>query len=278
MLPNFLIIGAEKGATTWLAKNVGGHPDVFLTELKETYFFDDHYEKGIQWYEKRYFGHWSGEKAVGEATPTYLYHPDCPLRIRSSLGQKVKLIASLRHPVDRAYSAFWMFMSRGRIPANTEFATFFRTENRFKLYSRGFYSASVQRYLEHFPRENLLLLIYEEIGKNNRQAIQNCFESLEVDPQKFTTSLEDRENRAIDICLFPEQIWGLRRMLKRTLPHRLDRTVAAIGRPIFKLLPKNQHYHALDKDIRQELLSEFISDIHRLEELLDRDLSIWLES
>lgn len=74
MLPNFLIIGAHKAATSWLARCLGEHPDVFMSERKELYFFT-HIEKGLDWY-KAHFNTWSGEAAVGEATPGYIVNPE----------------------------------------------------------------------------------------------------------------------------------------------------------------------------------------------------------
>ena len=166
-------------------------------------------------------------------------------------------------------------MSRGRIPADTDFLTFLRTEKQFKLHLRGFYASKLKSYLDVFPRENLLLLIYEEIKKDNLWAIRTCFEFLEVDSQFVSNTLEKRTNKGIDVCIFNNQLWGLRRAMKKSLPFRIDRFLAAIGRPIFDFLPKSQHYRSLDEELRQELLSEFREDISQLEDILERDLSVW---
>ena len=170
MLPNFVIIGTEKAATTWLAKCLGQHPDVFMAEVKETYFFSTHFKKGPKWYESQHFGDWAGQTAIGEATPGYINNPEVPGRIQSALGDEVKLIASLRHPVDRAYSAFWMRLSRGDIPFDADFRTIYQRDE-YGLRTRGNCFVQLSRYLEYFPRENLSVLIYEELKRDNQKAL-----------------------------------------------------------------------------------------------------------
>lgn len=153
---------------------------MFMAEVKETRFFGSLFEKGVSWYESQHFSDWSGQTAVGEGTVSYLGNPNAPGRIRAVLGDKVKLIASLRHPVDRAYSAYWMWLARGRIPANADFRTLFY-QDHYGLRSQGDYFTHLSRYLEYFPRENFLILIYEEVKKDGQKALGDCFEFLGVD-------------------------------------------------------------------------------------------------
>lgn len=273
MLPNFLIIGVQKGATSWLAKCLGEHPDVFMVEVKETNFFYSHFDKGLEWYESQYFSEWSGQTAIGEATPSYIYRPSVPGRVQATLGDEVKFIASLRHPVDRAYSAFWMFLSRGQIPTDTDFRMFFQ-QDQHQVRSRGYYSVQLSRYLERFPRENMLVLICEEIKKDSRKAICDCLEFLSVDSQFISHALTTEVNKGIDVSVFHHQIWSMRRAMK-SLPRGIERPLARAGRHIFDWLPKKKSYEPLPEDIRQELLSDFMPDIRQLESLLDRDLAIW---
>lgn len=277
MLPDFLIIGVQKGATTWLANSLSQHPDVFIAEQKEVHFFNAHFEKGLKWY-KQQFSDWAGQKAVGEATPGYIYFPSCPSRIQAALGDNIKLIVSLRHPVDRAYSAYWMFLSRGLIPAEADFRTLFDQDDH-GLQNRGYYFAQLSHYLEHFSRENFLVLIYEETKKNNQKTLRTCFDFLGVDPE-FVLPEEPniKTNQAIAMSKFHYPIWSLRRFMKKTLSRKMERPLASLGRHIFDRLPKQKRYAPPDDQLRQELLTTFIPDIQQLEDLLDRDLSIWYES
>jgi hypothetical protein len=272
MLPNFLIIGAQKAGTTWLAKCLGEHPDVFIPEIKEIYYFDRHYDKGLAWYEA-YFEPWSGEKAVGEGTVGYIRSTTSPGRIHDTLGDDVKLIASLRHPVERAYSAYRMHLSRGEIPYAMDFATFVREDVRTSL-SQSTYTPQLERYLAHFARENLLVLIYEEIYRDTQNALDACARYLGVAPGFIPPSVRDRVNNSVDVSVMHNQVWGLRKAIKG-LPPAIERPLARIGRRVFAHLPKKKRWEPLDPALKQELSQGFERDIEQLERLLDRDLDIW---
>jgi hypothetical protein len=99
---NFLSIGAPRAGSTWIARNIGQHPDIYVHREKELHFFDLHYEKGIQYYEEL-FSDWSGESAVGKVTPAHFYKPNVAPLINEHFPN-MKLIVSLRNRVERAYS------------------------------------------------------------------------------------------------------------------------------------------------------------------------------
>lgn len=274
MLPNFLIIGAAKAASTWLSDCLGEHPDIFMAEIKEVRFFTQYYEDGLEWYQT-HFEDWSGQKAVGEATPGYLGDPDVPGRIKETLGD-IKLIASFRHPIDRAYSAFWHFSSHGAIPLGDNFETHFKQ----RLQKAGHYITHINRYLEYFPREKMLFLIYEEDVKQNPQTgAKKCFEFLDVNPEFTPEILKNRSNKARDVSVFHNQGWAFRKAIK-SLPESLERPLVAIGKQAFEWSPKKQKgYIPLNEDLRQELFNKYYrSEVEQLEDFLNRDLSIWYET
>lgn len=281
MLPNFLIIGAQKAATSWLARCLGEHPDALMSDEKELHFFDNRFERGLAWYEAHFDG-WSGETVVGEATPGYIFSPEAPGRIKTVLGDKVKLIASLRHPVDRAYSAFGQYLRQGKAAANTDFRLSLQ-RNAFDLRRRGHYSADLKRYLTHFPGENLLVLIYEEIKADNLKAIRDCLAFLDLDSQFVPESLNAQVNIGTDQRRFHNQAIALRRFVAaktKLLPSRLREPALKIGRRayrhlILERLPEQTKYEPPSAELRQELLQDFMPEIRQLEDLLGRDLSIW---
>ncbi|MBA3731354.1 MAG: sulfotransferase domain-containing protein, partial [Gammaproteobacteria bacterium] len=107
MLPNFLIIGASRCGTTWMANNIKSHPDVFMPPKKELHFFDASFDKGWDYYASFFPDKKCARyRAIGEATPAYLYMPQVARLIKSRLPD-VKMIVSLRNPIDRAYSQYW---------------------------------------------------------------------------------------------------------------------------------------------------------------------------
>ena len=272
MLPNFLIIGAQKAGTTWLARCLGEHPDVFIPEIKEIYYFDRHYDKGQAWYEA-YFEPWSGEKAVGEGTVGYILSTNAPGRIHATLGREVKLIASLRHPVERAYSAYRMFLSRGRIPYNMDFRTFVRDDVRTSR-RQSTYTPQLERYLSLFARDHLLVLIYEEIYQDTQKALDTCAVYLGVEPGFTPPSVRNRVNNSIDVSVMHNQVWSLRRAIK-ALPPAIERPLAQAGKHLFNRLPKKKRWAPLTPELKAELNRDFEDDIAQLEELLERDLNVW---
>ena len=127
IMPDFLIVGAAKSGTTALYHYLGQHPEVFLSPIKETNFFA---QKGknldfngpkdnlithkktitetVDYYNQ--FTNVTNEKAIGEICPSYLYYKDAPKNIKEHIPE-VKIIAILREPVSRAFSA-WVHLTR----------------------------------------------------------------------------------------------------------------------------------------------------------------------
>ena len=88
MLPNFICVGTQKAGTTTLCRLLEHHPDVFISQPRETRFFfdEERFSRGLVNYEINYFNGWNGEKAVGEKTPEYLLFPEAPKRIHKIKG------------------------------------------------------------------------------------------------------------------------------------------------------------------------------------------------
>ena len=114
MMPDFIIIGTQKGGTTSLYRYLIEHPCVAPIYIKEPHFFDIYFYKGLQWYrahfptavEKYYARHIQKHDLItGEASPYYLFHPQAARRVAKTLP-KARLIVLLRNPIDRAYSQY----------------------------------------------------------------------------------------------------------------------------------------------------------------------------
>src|SRR5207248_7427804 len=114
LLPDFLIIGTQRGGTTSLYRYLKAHPCIGATSNKDLHFFDRRFHKGLSWYrshfptklEKAYAEQLRRLTLVtGEASPSYLFHPHAPKRVAQVLPH-VKLIVLLRNPVSRAYSQY----------------------------------------------------------------------------------------------------------------------------------------------------------------------------
>src|SRR5436309_16134274 len=106
MLPDFIVIGAQKSGTGSLYAYLNGHPDVAGARVKEVHYFDLHYHRGVDWYLDQFPDEAAARpRCTGEASPYYLFHPHAPRRA-FDLVPDARLIALLRDPVDRAISHY----------------------------------------------------------------------------------------------------------------------------------------------------------------------------
>ena len=181
-LPDFLVLGAQKAGTTALYAYLRWHPGITGPSWKEVSFFDRHWWRGEGWYRGQ-FPLRSGGQIVGEASPSYLFHPLAPERART-LVPDARLIALVRNPVDRAYSQYQHAVALGREPLSFEDALAAEDERTrgevdrlvadprafsgawwdHTYVARGRYAEQLERWLRVFPREQLLVVVTEELG------------------------------------------------------------------------------------------------------------------
>lgn len=189
VLPNFLIVGAMKAGTSWLAYNISHHPDVFVPK-EELHFFNwqSNFAKGRGWYEQQFAGG-AGKKAIGEKTAGYLLGRPEPSFIKAYLDSDVKIIAVLRDPVTRAVSQINHHIRYGDIspflPADNLIGTsqFAKIDKQFAILERGNYYHQVKDFRECFGAANMLIVVNEIDIKQQAQAtLQKTCEFLAVDP------------------------------------------------------------------------------------------------
>jgi hypothetical protein len=162
-LPDFVIIGAQKGGTSFLYYLLTRHPLVEPAARKELHFFDqpELFDNGAEWY-RRCFPRLSskdGQRSItGEATPYYLFDPPVAKRM-AEIVPNARLIALLRNPVDRAYSHYQMQVKRGTEPKTFEAAI---EQQNSSYVSRGIYVDQLLRWFEFFSKEQMLILKSED--------------------------------------------------------------------------------------------------------------------
>jgi Sulfotransferase domain len=268
MLPNFLIVGASRCGTSWMAKNLKLHPQIYMPSIKELHFFDRDFDKGWDYYAS-FFPKEKGRacKAIGEATPAYLYMPQVPHLIASRLPD-VKIIVSLRNPIDRAYSHYWNLVAtapEGHVNSKLSFEEKLAFTPR--LVDEGFYDQRLSRYYERFPPQNILILIFEEMVKDQVSHFRRIYEFLGIDQAFVSPLLDIRINsaasklgrsRALDLAY--KTFYKIIRI--PALSRRLDD---------FNARPPPE----MDAATRQALRERYVPTIQNLETLLGRDLRIW---
>lgn len=191
LLPDFIIIGTQKGGTSSLYGHLAQHPWILPAKKKEIHFFDtENFAKGTNWYRahfnlklrKRYLGRSSGHNTLtGEASPYYLFYPHAPARI-SKLLPGTKLIVMLRDPVDRALSHYYHQVRKRREPLSFEAAIEAEDERlrgeydrilqdatyysypywAYSYVARGVYVNQIRNWLSVFPREQFFFIKSED--------------------------------------------------------------------------------------------------------------------
>jgi hypothetical protein len=245
-LPDFLVLGAQKAGTTALYEYLRRHPQISGPSWKEISFFDRHWARGESWYRGNFpnLARTRG-KLVGEASPSYVFHPLAPRRVHE-LVPEARLIVLVRNPVDRALSQYNHEVALGREPLHFEEALdaeeerlhdeeermaadprYFSREWWSHTYkARGRYAEQLERWLAVFPRERILVLASNELLERPAETHARVLEFLGAPP------------------------------------HRLDSYPRVFERD----------YAQMDPATRRMLADEFAEPNRRLYELLGRDL------
>lgn len=178
-LPNFLVIGSAKSGTTSLAHYLRAHPEVFMPRFEPHYFTAErNWKLGQAWYENQ-FKEAGAAAAVGEKSASYSRYPlyqGVPARI-ATLIPDVRIVYLVRHPLHRMRSEYLHRLLNGKESRSLDEAV--QADPSYLDTSR--YALQIDRYLEHFPREQLLVLTAEQLRHNRRVTLDRVQEFLGLD-------------------------------------------------------------------------------------------------
>jgi len=243
-LPDFLVLGAQKAGTTALYAYLRWHPAITGPSWKEVSFFDRHWWRGESWYRGQ-FPLRSGGRLVGEASPSYLFHPLAPQRVHA-LVPGARLIAVLRNPVDRAYSHYQHEVSLGREPLSFE-AALAAEEERTRgeverlvadprafsaawwdhtYVARGMYAEQLARWLAVFPPEQLLVMRSEDLGEHPDTTYREILSFLGAPPHSL------QEYPRVFERVYAPMAGDTRRMLVETFAEPNRQLAALLGREL----------------------------------------------
>ncbi|MGH8874027.1 MAG: sulfotransferase family protein [Acidimicrobiia bacterium] len=216
LLPDFLIIGAQRCGTSSLYRYLGAHPEITSSTQKEVDYFSYAYDRGETWYRSHFplRARRSVERLLRrrglltfEATPFYLLDPRAPARARRLLPD-AKLIVLVRDPVGRAYSHYLHNLALGHEPLSFEEAVDaepFRVNGelqrmvedptyqsvplrRFSYVTRSLYVEQLERWLEEYPMEHLLVVKSEALYARTAEVFHDVLAFLDVsrwEPPRF---------------------------------------------------------------------------------------------
>ena len=179
-LPDFLIIGTQKGGTNYLGYLQKQHPQIHMAR-GEVHYFDrePNYKKGELWYRSHFplQGEINQSEIVGEATPGYLFSPKAAKRIKEDLSN-AKLICLLRNPTERAISHYFMSI-RHKNERRPIVEAILDDKSQYK--QRGLYLEQIKRYEKYLKENRLLILSSEELFANPKKILKQVFKFLGVD-------------------------------------------------------------------------------------------------
>lgn len=314
MLPNWLGVGFPRCGTTTVAYILQQHPDIFMPAVKETHFFNTFSKlrgseasiggADLAYYEANYFSEWNGERSVGEITPNYMQNSVSTQwlldRALETIGDNGKFLVFLRQPVRRAFSHHQFLLKS--LLTDKRFAEDVLAGESIEADETLFgslYLRHMRELLKRIDRSRIFITVYEaDISQNLPHTLRNMFEFLDVDAGFSGFHPKTHLNRVIapQVDFFDEP--GLAQLslsgagerptevevpagaiVMRTGWYDWDRVLrnpSARTRQSFRKIHEISG-ERLDENLVQSLTERFFQDeIEQLQDLIDRDLSLWL--
>jgi hypothetical protein len=296
--PNLFIIGAPKSGTTSLWEYLAGHPDVYMSPVKEPAYFSpdvpaplDRFPYGAG--EQRYLRLFAGattERWRGEASTYYLFSRKAPGYIHQ-FEPNARIVAVLRNPVDAMHAFHSQLFEHGHEPIPdfdaalaADLAPDFGGHGRqamverFGTYrARGRYAEQLAPWLETFPGAQSKIFIFDDLVADTPGVLRQLLDFLDVDADYLPPSLDARNKshqvRTLSVRLMRSA--PARWLRHAILPHVVgEGRAASLGRRFkqSRLVRTEKERPPLTAQLRARLEEEFAPDVERLSAMLDRDL------
>jgi len=281
--PNFFIVGAPKSGTTNISYYLMQHPQVFMPENLEPYYFarldiPQNYEREIISDEKKYLNLFKNTKscrAIGESSPVYLYCPHSALEIKNRFPNS-KIIISLRNPIEIAYSEYFSLKFMG-FDKNRSFNELLDSskeqldQNEFhidSLLEAGFYSKYIKRFQKIFSKNQIKIIIFEEYIKNTIPTINSILSFLDIDK---SIAFKTAPKGAYKV---PRNFASQKLMNNSTFRKTAKFIIPTVARQKIgeRFLVKESSRPVLKQNERQRLKEIYQDDVENLAKLLGRSL------
>ncbi|MBD3252938.1 hypothetical protein GF386_04355 [Candidatus Pacearchaeota archaeon] len=289
---DFIGIGAPKCATSWLNYCLFEHPEVYIPykDIELNYFtrhknnnWKSEYDlKGIRGFYE-YFKKADKEKIIGEMSVLYLYKEIAEI-IKKHFPD-VKILVSLRNPIDRAFSFYKKRMNKS-LSQKEYFKRYFKELANIHLNYDNNYYKQLKPYFDLFPRKNIKIIFFEDIQKNPKKSIKETYRFLGVDENFVPPSLYKRVNVSRETTHGPLEKFYIysyklsrslgsytKYFLKRNL--KFDRVAPFIDRKFVGNKTLKKEKISIEPEVKKMLKKEYLPDIIKLEKLIKKDLSSW---
>ena len=279
-LPTFLIIGAMKGGTTSLYHYLRSHPQVFMPALKEVDFFTEqlNWRRGRGWYERQFADVTEQHLAVGEASTSYTKFPRY-----SGVAEKVaewlpdaQLVYVVRDPVERIRSHYQHNVTLGEERSPIELAV--KANPAYLDYSR--YALQMERYLAHFDRERLLVVLSEDLRAHREETVAKVLSHIGADASVQIPTLDQEFYKTEERSPYGPGVAFVRNTLRRMFPSRVGLwrgtfLPEGLKRKLARAEPPSAGSASVPDETRRWIHGELREDVERLKEYVSDDLARW---
>lgn len=271
--PDFIYGGTSRCGSTWMHDALGEHPAIAVPEEDPVNFFDVRYHRGFDWYREVLPDPADGV-LVGDTSPGYMKSIHAPERIAEAVPD-VKIVFSVRNPIDRAFSDWWHEKSFGNL--NWDFEGCLHHHPAYDmLVAPGFYDAHIERFEQHFDDDQIKVVFFDDFKEDNLAYIRGIYSFLGVDDGFEPSLVGERVNEASHgpVALNRAKSWAY-----HNLPDGvLDVLRTAYG-PIERVVEGDSAYkRGVDPAVREQLERVYAEDVRALEARTGRDLSHWIPS
>lgn len=266
---DFLIIGATKSATTWLQKSLQTDHQVGMPE-PELHYFSRKFDRGDDWYLAQFPQNADGLVA-GEKSNSYLESAEAAGLISRKLP-KVKLVAQLRNPVERAYSDYCMMYRRGEIGRDVACYLDPRRPQNTRLISAGLYHKQLRPFYDRFPSDQILVTFFEVMKLRPQDHLGAVREFLGLASGGTVACIQTKIKDKTTPMVGPR----VRRALRPIKPLAALFRDTAYFRKVHAMLSRETRYAPLPAGVRERLVDYYAPDVEALGRMIGRDLSAWL--
>lgn len=279
---NFIGIGGQKCASTWVYDILHGHPEVSLSRDKEVDFFSNYWDRGYEWYASHFDVPESTEVSViGEVSPSYLSDADAPERV-AKYNRDMRIVVTVRDPVERAYSNHKHNIRQGFVLGD-DLRFELAMENNPTYIEHGLYGECIARWLAHFPADQVLIVFFEDILRKPGEVAREIFRFLDIDENYQSPAIGRKSNASVAVAnvRLAKTIDAMR---NRVLASRFAWVWALLRltgvRSIYRVFNMRDVEKAIPPmrpETRAWMRQRYKDDIAALESMTGRTLSKWVE-